>query len=90
MGWLRVVGSLELQVAFAEYGLFYRALLQKRPMILRSLIIVATPYVSDIPYRAEIERETTNRSHLIKASKYVYGVATISRLLKIIGHSCKI
>ena len=27
---------------FAEYSLFYRALLQKRPMILRSLLIVAT------------------------------------------------
>jgi len=28
--------------AFAEYRFFYRALLQKRPMILRSLLIVAT------------------------------------------------
>ena len=44
MGWLRLVGSLKSQVSFAEYRLFYRALLQKRPMILRSLPIVATPY----------------------------------------------
>jgi len=29
---------------FAEYRLFDRTLLQKRPMILRSLLIVATPY----------------------------------------------
>ena len=43
MGWLRLVGSLKLQVSFAEYHLFYRALLQKRPMILRSLQVVATP-----------------------------------------------
>ena len=43
MGWLHVVGSLKLQVSFAEYRLFYRALLQKRPTILRSLLIVATP-----------------------------------------------
>ena len=28
----------------AEYRLFYRALLKKRPVILRSLLIVATPY----------------------------------------------
>ena len=34
----------KLQVSFAEYSLFYRALLQKRPIILRSLLIVATPY----------------------------------------------
>ena len=31
-------------ISFAEYSLFYRALLQKRPIILRSLPIVATPY----------------------------------------------
>ena len=45
MGWLRLVGSLILQVSFAEYSLFYRALLQKRPFVLRSLLIVATPYL---------------------------------------------
>jgi len=28
----------------AEYSLFYKALLQKRPITLRSLLIVATPY----------------------------------------------
>jgi len=40
MGWLRLVGSLKLQVSFAEYSLFHRALLQERPIILRSLLIV--------------------------------------------------
>ena len=44
MGWLRLVGSFKLQVSFAEYIFFYRALLQKRPVILRSLLIEATPY----------------------------------------------
>ena len=43
-GWLRVVGSFKLWVSFAEYSLFYRALLQKRLIIWRSLLIVATPY----------------------------------------------
>jgi len=33
MGWLRLVGSLKSWVSFAEYSLFYRALLQKRPII---------------------------------------------------------
>ena len=46
MGWLRIVGSLQLQVSVGEYSLFYRALLQKRHIILRSLLIVATPYES--------------------------------------------
>jgi len=36
---------LKLQVSFAEYSLFYRAPVQKRPAILRSLLLVATPYV---------------------------------------------
>jgi len=45
MRWLWLVGSLKLQVFFAEHQLFYKALLQKRPIILRSLLIVATPYV---------------------------------------------
>jgi len=41
--WLRLVGSLKLQVSFAGYSLFYRAPLQKRPITLKSLLIVATP-----------------------------------------------
>jgi len=28
MGWLRLVGSFKLYISFAEYSLFYRALLQ--------------------------------------------------------------
>jgi len=44
MGWLRLVGSLKSQVCCAECSLFCRALLQKRPIILRSLLIVATIY----------------------------------------------
>jgi len=43
MGWIRLVGSLKFKVSFAEYSLFYRALVQKRSIILRSLLIVATP-----------------------------------------------
>jgi len=40
MGWLRLVGSLKLQVSFAEYRLFWRALLQKKPIILRHNITI--------------------------------------------------
>ena len=46
--WLRLVGCLKLQIAFVEYRLFYRVLLQKRPVIWRSLLIVATLYASFI------------------------------------------
>jgi len=40
-------GSLKVQVSFAEYRLFYRALLQKRPIISRILLVIATQYVLD-------------------------------------------
>jgi len=46
MGWLWLVGSIKLQVSLAEYSLFYRSLLQKRPIILSILLTEATPYDS--------------------------------------------
>jgi len=44
MGWLRLVGSLKLQVSFAKEPYKKDNILPKRPTILRSLLIVATPY----------------------------------------------
>ena len=44
MGWLRLVGSLKLQVSLAKETCKRGYILQKRPIILRSLLIVATPY----------------------------------------------
>jgi len=41
---VRMYQQPKLQVSFAESRLFYRALLQKRPKILRSLPTEATPY----------------------------------------------
>jgi len=38
------VGSLKLQVSFAKWPYKRDYILQKRPVILRSLLIVATPY----------------------------------------------
>ena len=45
VGCLRLVRSLKVKVSFAEYRLFFRSLLQKRPVTLRSLLLAATPYV---------------------------------------------
>jgi len=39
---------IKLQVSFAEYRLFSRALLQKRPILLRSLLIVATQWLQRV------------------------------------------
>jgi len=48
MGWLRSVGPIKLYISFAGHHLFYRALLQKRPIILSILKTVATPYESSL------------------------------------------
>ena len=54
MGWLRFVGSLKLCLSFAKEPSKRDDILQKRPIIWRSLPIVANPWVevvrSDAPY----------------------------------------
>jgi len=42
VGWLRLVGSLKSYVSFAKEPYKIDDILQKRPIILRSLLIVAT------------------------------------------------
>ena len=56
MGWLRLVGSLKLYVSLAKEPYKRDYILQKRPIILRSLLIVATPY----------------EGHVLKCIKYLY------------------
>jgi len=46
MGRLRLVGSLKWQVSLAEEPYKRNYILQKRPIFLRSLLIVATPYIA--------------------------------------------
>jgi len=45
MGWLRLVGSLKLQVSFAKEPIERVDILQKRPIFVRSLLIVAVPCI---------------------------------------------
>jgi len=42
MGWLQLVGSLKLHVSFVKEPYKKHCILQKRPVMLRSLLIVAT------------------------------------------------
>ena len=64
MGWLRLIGSLKLQVSFAEYRLFSRAFLQKRPVILRSLLTkaVGERVRADMDSMSECVRKQTAQS----------------------------
>jgi len=61
MGWLRLVGSLKLQVSFAKEPYKTDDILQQRSTILRSLLLVATPYHWKYTWRkreGRWERET--------------------------------
>jgi len=44
MGWLWLVGSFKLKVSFAKEPYERDYILQKRPIFLRTLLIIATPY----------------------------------------------
>ena len=62
MYWLRLVGSLKLQVSFAKEPFKRDYILQKRYFILRSLLIVATPY------QISLWHSSMNWSHFSKVS----------------------
>jgi len=65
MGWLPLVGSFKLYVSFAEYRLYYRAPLQKKPVILRSLLIVATPYALNYRLVGAAQRDVALRKETL-------------------------
>ena len=54
MGWLRLVGALKLQVSFAKEPYKIDHILQKRPKISRSLLIVAIPYALAAPSSGQV------------------------------------
>jgi len=66
--------SIYVQVSFAEYSLFYRALLQKRRIMLKGHHSISIWVTSEAE---QLEAEIQD------------GVATISRLPKMIGLFCK-
>jgi len=56
--------EMQRALHFAECSLFYRALLQKRPTFLRSLLIVATPYQIDTHKHKRKHACVHTRTHL--------------------------
>ena len=86
MGWLRLVGSLKLQVSFAKEPFKKDNILQKRPVILRSLPIVVTPQTYNLA-SAIVARYTIYHAHflLVMCMKY-----TTLYLAKIESDFCQI
>ena len=64
------MGSFKMYVSFAEYSLFYRALLPKKPMFLRSLATIRHSY------------PTIGASRTKNGSKYAVGVWGWARLAR--------
>ena len=60
MGWLRLVGSLKLYVSFAKEPYKIDCILQQRPIILRSLLIVATQYQKTALYIFQTSSTSTH------------------------------
>jgi len=90
MGWLWLVDSLKIQVSFAKEPYKRDDILQKRPMILRSLLIVANPYhhtLSDTlpPHFVRDSSIHVALHHYTLPLDMGWLRLAISRLLKMIG-----
>jgi len=76
MGWLRLIGSSKLWVSFAKEPYKTDYSLQKRPIILRSLLIVATPYLLHLDPPVELWRsgdQAQFASHYCR-ERYMLGI----------------
>jgi len=86
---LRLVGSLKILASFAKEPCKRDYILQKRPIILRSLLIVATPYAHSHTLHQCCLYVSMICILIDPLFSFIYGPATISRLLKIIGLFCR-
>ena len=86
MGWLPSVGSLKSQVSFAKEPYKLDDILQKRPTILRSLLIVAKQETCNFkasyasPHSIHLSCSSDTFLSIGCAETETYGVATASRI----------
>ena len=84
MGWLRWVSSLKLQASFAKEPYKRDDILQKRPIVLRSLLIEATPYTGlsmQASSQSTRSRFCSNSSRMASPSSKIPGTCSICSLL---------
>ena len=87
MGWIRSVGSIKLQVSFAEYILFYRALLQKRPITLSILLTEATPYLHRplMCERGKWMKHTRTQTRTTHSTLHIHSPRTLSSVSTVVN-----
>ena len=76
MGWLRLVGSSKFQVSFAKEPYKRDYIVQKRPVISRSILIEATPYLSTltiIPFPRTIAEQFVSGMYTYPPEKLLGG-----------------
>jgi len=84
MGWLRLVGSLKLQASFAKEPYKGEDILQKRPILVRSLLIKATSYTGlsmQASSQSTRSRFCSNSSRMASPSSRILGTCSICSLL---------
>jgi len=98
IGWLWLVGSLKLKVSFAKEPYKRDCILQKRPVILRSLLIVATAirkiYIGFIIHTCNIHNSHSIYETYIEYTKQIFDVYYIHSIYKtfirFITHICNV
>ena len=83
MGLLRLVGSLQLQVSFAKEPYKRDNNLQKRPIILKSLLTIATPYIHEdknrwwclVKYKSKFVGKIKKRQQICTYAKKIFTYA---------------
>ena len=72
MGWLRLVGSIKLQVSFAKEPYKRDAILHKRPIIQSILLTITTPciFTSDYIYTSDNIYVTSRGDYIYSDTKY--------------------
>jgi len=87
---LQLVGSLKLQVSFAKEPYKKDDILQKRPMILRSLLIEATPYMTRMTWDTHLSDANRVRESLSDANRVRESLSDANRVREIDHFVCGI
>jgi len=99
MGWLRLVGSLKTLVPFAKKPYKRDYILQKRPIFLRSLLIIATPYLAvplappscSLDFTDRISHTAPERpSHYIRIGNMSYDLSVTNYNSRTMSHELRV
>ena len=80
-GWLRLVGSIKLQVSFAKETYKRDYVLQKRPVVLSTLLTVATPYVNIRSIEYSFTKRNLSIMYVCKSYTHIYSMHVLIHII---------